>query len=93
MWFYECSPAYSLGSQYDVGTKNLSWSMQLEHWFNEMEKTGMPGIILENPKSSMEHISVQVLHSTTTKVLSSTKSFQSVSSILSTFHLRRLQTG
>ena len=69
MWFYECSPAYSLGSQFDVRTKNLSWSMQLEHWFNELEKTGMPGIILENPKSSMEHISVQVLHPTTTSVV------------------------
>ena len=67
--------------------------MQLEHTFGELQKTGIPGIILEKPNSSTQHIFEHVLHSTITNVLSSTKSLRSWSSILLTFHLRRLLTG
>ena len=67
--------------------------MQLEHTFSELQKTGIPGIILENPNSSTLHIFAQVIHFTITNVSSSTKSFKSWSSIHSTFHLMRLLTG
>ena len=67
--------------------------MQLEHTFSELQKTGIPGIILENPNSSTLHIFAQLVHLTITNVSSSTKSFKSWSSIHSTFHLMRLLTG
>ena len=51
--------------------------MQLEHWFNELEKTGIPGIICEKPNSSTQDIFEHVLHSTTTNGRSSTKCLKS----------------